>query len=51
MSNIFHNIVDHEPSQVDNDVVMEGLISFNEPMGEIKKYWREHSRIFIRKAL
>lgn len=22
-----------------------------EPMGEIKKYWREHSRIFLRKAL
>jgi hypothetical protein len=27
------------------------LKSGYEPMGEIKKYWREHSRIFLRKAL
>jgi GNAT superfamily N-acetyltransferase len=27
------------------------LKSGYEPMGEIKKYWREHSRIFLRKVL
>ncbi len=35
------------------DFQAEGFYLKNgyEPMGEIKKYWREHSRIFLKKAL